>query len=219
MKASFYIITAYDNVPLSESRWDAWRSVAGGGHEIGSHSISHPLLSTLPYEQMVQEVVGSKNEIDSRITTQKVRTFVYPSGDFNDNRVSVVKANYIAARGVHCALNSAPYDFYNIAGCTPDDASVNLQYWTAGAEEQGKWLVVYFHSLLAPGERMGIVYCGDFKTYLDFWRRGVWVGTVRERGEIPQGEGIGNPFPCLRVPRTDRSESRRFAGRAVYDHH
>ncbi len=56
--------------------------------------------------------------IDSKITTQKVLTFVYPSGYLNDNTVSVVKANYIAARGVDCALNSPPYDFYNIAGCT-----------------------------------------------------------------------------------------------------
>ncbi|MEW6721532.1 MAG: polysaccharide deacetylase family protein [Thermodesulfobacteriota bacterium] len=182
MKASFYVITAYNGTPMDESEWTAWRSAAANGHEIGSHTISHPALSTLPYEQMRQEVVESKTEIDSRIPSRKTLTFVYPFGDYNSQTKSVVQENYIAARGVSCGLNEPPYDFYDVKGCTPDSSTTDIHAWTADAEQQGKWLAVYFHSLLGSLENgWGTYEIEDFTAYLDYLgNRDVWVGTFEQ---------------------------------------
>ena len=179
MKGSFYIITAYAGVPLSAGVWNSWRNVANNGHEIGSHTKTHPDLTQIPPAQLQDEVVGSKVEIDAQITTQKILTFVYPSGIFNSSVMSIVQDNYIAARGVNCNLNGEPFDFYNVSSCTPDDLTLDIYAWTDAAEAQRKWLVVYFHSLLGAMENgWGSYEIGMFTNYLDYLQqKNLWVGT------------------------------------------
>ena len=179
LKASFYIITEYGGVPLDTTAWNSWRNSAVTGHEIGSHTKTHPDLTQLSPAQLQDEVVGSKSTIDAQITTQKTLTFVYPSGYFNSSVMSIVQDNYIAARGVNCNLNDEPFDFYNVSACTPDDVTLDIYAWTDAAEQQKKWLVLYFHSLLGAIENgWGSYEIGMFTTYLDYLQqKNLWVGT------------------------------------------
>ena len=120
-----------------------------------------------------------KLTIDAQITTQKTLTFVYPSGYFNSSVMSIAQDNYIAARGVNCNLNGEPFDFYNVSACTPDDVTLDIYAWTDAAEQQRKWLVVYYHSLLGAIENgWGSYEIGMFTTYLDYLQqKNLWVGT------------------------------------------
>ena len=53
------------------------------GHEMGTHSRTHPYMSTLSKEQIVDELTTSKTAIEE-ITKQKVTLFRPPYGDYNN---------------------------------------------------------------------------------------------------------------------------------------
>lgn len=49
------------------------------GHEIGGHTLSHPLLSTLPEAERVREIAGDRAQLLA--LGLQARSFAYPSGD------------------------------------------------------------------------------------------------------------------------------------------
>ncbi len=59
--------------------WDDVREMAAMGHEIGSHTVSHPDLGTAPYEEARQEIYESKAELERQLN-RRVRWFAYPFG-------------------------------------------------------------------------------------------------------------------------------------------
>jgi len=71
--------------------WDEINAVALQNHEIGSHSLSHPRLSTLAGNQklLLQELQDSKKQIES-MTSQKVDSFAYPFSDKGDAHGNVI---------------------------------------------------------------------------------------------------------------------------------
>lgn len=64
---------------------DQVRSLAARGHEIASHTLSHPVLVHLDDAELEREVVNSKRELE-RWLGAPVRGFSYPNGD-HDERV------------------------------------------------------------------------------------------------------------------------------------
>jgi peptidoglycan/xylan/chitin deacetylase (PgdA/CDA1 family) len=87
-----------DNLPMKE---DELRAVAQSGLiEIGAHTITHPVLSTLTREAQQTEIMGSQESLE-KILGNPVRTFSYPYGnpsDFNSTTLEIVKAaGFVAA--------------------------------------------------------------------------------------------------------------------------
>ncbi len=73
--------------------WEQLRSLRAGGHGIGSHTFSHRVLATLPYEQQQHEIVASRGELAARIGGD-VLSFAYPVGGFkhfNEHSVKLVR--------------------------------------------------------------------------------------------------------------------------------
>lgn len=67
------------------------------GHEIGSHTVSHPALTRLSRSQAAQEISASRQQLQ-RITATPVAHFCYPFGDHNDLTVDLVReAGYESA--------------------------------------------------------------------------------------------------------------------------
>jgi peptidoglycan/xylan/chitin deacetylase (PgdA/CDA1 family) len=64
------------------------------GMEIGSHTCSHPDLTTLTYDQQLDEMTRSKQILES-ITHGKISSFAYPYGRYNaDSIVAAKDAGY-----------------------------------------------------------------------------------------------------------------------------
>ncbi len=77
--------------------WDELRSVVRQGHEIGSHTLSHPDLCALLPELLQVEVRESKSTLEDRLQTP-VTAFAYPGGTFGAREISAVnEAGYRAA--------------------------------------------------------------------------------------------------------------------------
>lgn len=60
------------------------------GHEIGTHSATHPYMSKLSKEQIIKELTTSSNAI-TEITNKKVQVFRPPYGDYNDRLIDTAK--------------------------------------------------------------------------------------------------------------------------------
>lgn len=66
-------------------------TLANAGVEVGSHTVSHPNLSTMSGAKLTKELADSRNEL-RRLTGQAVASFCYPSGRYTEVTVSAVKA-------------------------------------------------------------------------------------------------------------------------------
>ena len=79
----------------------------------GAHTISHRILTSLTNEEVVREIRGSKDMLESRLE-QRINFFAYPVGtrvDFNDEIVEVVKA---------CKYSFACSNMYGMNGKNAD---------------------------------------------------------------------------------------------------
>jgi oligosaccharide reducing-end xylanase len=91
------------------------QTAASFGHEVASHTVTHPDLSTSSAVAVTNELKNSQSDIDANLTVQKCVTVAYPYCNPPAN-VSVVSNLYIAARGCSGQLApSTPTDFMNIS--------------------------------------------------------------------------------------------------------
>ncbi len=77
--------------PLS---WDQVRLMQGEGAEFGSHTDTHPILSTIPHTEQLAEIERSRNRLESE-TGIKNRLFAYPNGakgDFTERTIEILRS-------------------------------------------------------------------------------------------------------------------------------
>ncbi|MGH9752301.1 MAG: polysaccharide deacetylase family protein [Blastocatellia bacterium] len=90
--------------------WRQAREMADAGIEIGSHTLTHPILTGLSDERLREEVGGSRDRIQSEIG-RKVETFCYPNGDYDfRTQCEVARAGYQLAVTTEVGLNSRRSD-------------------------------------------------------------------------------------------------------------
>jgi peptidoglycan/xylan/chitin deacetylase (PgdA/CDA1 family) len=174
--------------------WAGLQQAAARGHEIASHSVTHPRLSDISLDQQRTELKNSQEVIDAHIPGQKCLTIAYPyCATANEG---LCAQYYIAARGCQGFIeNSTPADFMNVSAllCGAEgsvqsaadfnarcDAAVNAEGWGLfllhGIDNDGGY------SPLSSGALRGSL------QYLDAHRDTFWVETfgnvaryIRER--------------------------------------
>src|SRR5262245_41967401 len=90
--------------------WRQAREMADAGVEIGSHTLTHPILTGLSDERLREEVGRSRDRIQYALG-RKVMTFCYPNGDY-DSRAQreVARAGYQCAVTTEVGLNDGRND-------------------------------------------------------------------------------------------------------------
>jgi peptidoglycan/xylan/chitin deacetylase (PgdA/CDA1 family) len=58
--------------------------------EIGAHSVTHPVLTALPPDEMRREIAVSRSDCE-RLTGRAVQGFAYPHGEFDDDTRATVR--------------------------------------------------------------------------------------------------------------------------------
>jgi peptidoglycan/xylan/chitin deacetylase (PgdA/CDA1 family) len=76
--------------------WNQIKEMREGGIEFGSHTRTHPYLTTLSPSQAEEEMVASKNAIEDAIGCP-VETFAYPYGVYNNSVKQLAKAHFAVA--------------------------------------------------------------------------------------------------------------------------
>lgn len=96
--------------------WDQLREMHRNGIEIGSHGITHAILSRIEAAQLAREIVGSKEILENKVGCP-VSTFCYPNGtrsDINETVCETVKkAGYLGATVSYNAPHE-PFDAFRI---------------------------------------------------------------------------------------------------------
>lgn len=87
--------------------WKELRDLADAGHEIGSHTRTHPILPQLDDAALRDEIAGSRKSLEANLR-RPVTSFCYPNGDFDDRvEKAVADAGYECATAVEFGVNSA----------------------------------------------------------------------------------------------------------------
>lgn len=169
--------------------WSGWQQLADMGHEIGSHSYSHPKMTELTEAQQRTELERAISDIRTHLRgSPPVYSFCYPYGLFNDQLRRVVMDYHITARGggevnpnnlsdfeltlVHGTGVYPPFDMAMIAG------------WVDKAIAKKAWINVYFHAVSAKGDSnettMPVRYFIEHLDYVERVREKLWIATQGE---------------------------------------
>lgn len=85
------------------------RALSSSGFEIGAHTVSHKLLTTLSRAELAREVGDSKQTLQ-QILGKEVTMFCYPRGRFNSEVVRQVEdANYLGARTTRMLFSGSAF--------------------------------------------------------------------------------------------------------------
>jgi len=101
IKATFFIIThlkKFEGKTLLTLRPELIGEIVKYGHEIGSHTKTHPNLTTIPLYKVEEEARESKRLLED-LTGKEIINFAYPYGAYNTNTIRVISRYYEYARG------------------------------------------------------------------------------------------------------------------------
>ena len=114
--------------------WVQAEELAGQGHELGAHSVTHPQLDTLPAAVARTEIVASKWQLEDGLGLP-VRSFAYPHGYSSPGvRRSVREAGFDSACSVKNALCGPRDPVFSLARLmlTADTPVSTVRRWLDG---------------------------------------------------------------------------------------
>jgi hypothetical protein len=87
--------------------WDELEDLRTRGHEINSHTLTHPIIAGVPADEAARQIIVSREQLASRLDAGE--HFAWPHGQFVDftpaARAAVEQAGYVsgasAVRGTH----------------------------------------------------------------------------------------------------------------------
>ena len=100
IRATFFVVThlkMFEGRPLLTINPKLIQEIHSLGHEVGSHTCTHPDLTKLSVAEVEKEVKNSKEYL-SELLGNEVVSFAYPGGSYNATVVSVVRKYYKYAR-------------------------------------------------------------------------------------------------------------------------
>lgn len=95
--------------------WDHLRELVRSGHEVGSHSASHPILTAIDDASLEREVAGSRQVLESQLDLA-CESFCYPNGTCDRRVVDAARrAGYLQAVTTRWGSNDRPCDLLALA--------------------------------------------------------------------------------------------------------
>lgn len=106
------------------------RDWIAAGHEIGSHSLTHPLLTRLDLERAREEIGASRKKLED-LFGRPIEHFCYPYGDWNPAiRDLVCECSYKTACTTDPGINQAPDSPFSLKRFTARYPTRNLKsFW------------------------------------------------------------------------------------------
>lgn len=119
------------------------------GHEICSHSVTHPMLTSKAPADLTYELDHSQQYLQS-IIGAPVKNFASPYGDYNANVNAEIKKYYRSHRTVDEGYNSKDnFDPYRIRvqNILATTSAVQVKSWVQQAQADKTWLVLVYHRI------------------------------------------------------------------------
>jgi peptidoglycan/xylan/chitin deacetylase (PgdA/CDA1 family) len=184
MKGSFYIVTTWLDREGGDyiSSGDV-RTLYEAGHEIGSHSAHHALMTTLTDADLRLEMTKSKYILDSLGVYPT--GLAYPYGDF-DNRVQIAASEvYGYMRTSLQGMNDASVDKrkLRIVSISSETSTEYLLSQVDDAVATSSWVIFLFHKLAdtVPPDDPYVTATAQYKAFLDRLQKGdITVKTIAD---------------------------------------
>jgi peptidoglycan/xylan/chitin deacetylase (PgdA/CDA1 family) len=165
MLATFYVITSDSDGPYACCMsWMQLRTLQRYGHDVGSHTITHPYLTRISEAQARREVCGSRRDMQQK-GIRDPTSFAYPFGTYDAAAERIVReCGFTNARvgGGVSASNSVPGPPYAerlpavdpfavrtiaVDGSDPMQLADLERFVRATAAHGGGWLPITFHNV------------------------------------------------------------------------
>lgn len=139
---------------------DAILAFRDAGHEICSHTITHPFLTQLTDAQLTTELRDSQLDLQ-QMTGEPVSDFASPYGDYDARVINEIKKYYRSHRSVDEGYNSKDnFNIYKIRvqNILSTTTAADVQGWIDYAKATNTWLVLVYH-------RVDTTDVGQFDSY------------------------------------------------------
>jgi hypothetical protein len=170
------------------------RELADDGHEVGSHTITHPDLAKLDDAALTRELQESKTLLE-QIAGRPVTGIAYPFGSYDARVIETAKAlGYESGRSVEEGYNGMlDLERFDIRGQNILDTTTieDFKSWVDHAKAHNYWLVVIYHEIVPDGREPGPygTTVSRFREQLDYLEAsGIDVLTAGEAFAAAQAE-------------------------------
>jgi peptidoglycan/xylan/chitin deacetylase (PgdA/CDA1 family) len=184
LQSTDYIISSYVDNAAGYMSSAQVKGLNAAGQEIGSHSVTHPDLTTLSAAQQDAELKNSQTFLQNLLGIP-VTDYAAPYGAINQQVVTDAKQYYQTYRGVEAGYNAKNnFDPNNILVQNLVDTTTlaEVQSWIAEAQATNTWLVLVYHQV-DPSTASGAynTYPSDFDAQMSAIKSsGVAVETVSQ---------------------------------------
>lgn len=134
------------------------QSFAHSGHEIASHTVTHPTLTSLSKAQIDQELMQSQQDLFA-ITGTRPTSLATPYGAYNSTVIQESSSYYRSMRNVNVGFNSRENaDSFDIKvqDITASTTINDVTKWLAKAKADRTWLVLVYHNISSDLSNAGI---------------------------------------------------------------
>lgn len=171
---------------LSGPNIERFAPLAKSGHELASHTLTHPCnaaLAALDMTQMASELDAGIGALQALGVSGKL-TFAYPCGQTRvkgmESYVPLVQERFRAARGVAGVVaDPASLDPFNVPALFPPQGSdgKDVLAFIERAEQTGGWAVIGVHGVSEQGEYLQLPQAAhdSVLAYLAEQRARVWT--------------------------------------------
>ncbi len=145
------------------------KNLNSAGQEIGSHTVTHPDLTTLTLPQVDNELSSSQQFLQSLLGIP-VKNFASPYGASNQQVVTEATKFYQSYRGVQPGYNAKNnFDVNNlmVQNMVSTTTLAEVQTWINQAKASNTWLILVYHQI-DPNSSAGLYnnYPSDFDKQL-----------------------------------------------------
>jgi peptidoglycan/xylan/chitin deacetylase (PgdA/CDA1 family) len=160
LKSTLYIVSKYVGAPEYASLAEIM-AAQSLGHEIGSHTQTHPQLPLLDPSSMEQEISQSKHDLIT-MGLSPITSLAYPYGEYNDQVVALTKqAGYQSARTalvVDGGFNDKSTDHFLLkTQSVENNTSIEtIKSWIETAVKNKTWLILVMHQIDNSGSEYSI---------------------------------------------------------------
>ena len=160
LKSTQYIVNNFLGTPDYDTVADVL-AMQASGHEIGSHTLTHPDLLTLSEAQMRQEITQSRAGLLT-LGLSPVKTFAFPYGNYNDLALQIVKeSGFTSSRTANPVdsgynyKNSDPFLLKNFSVETTTTMT-DVKNWVDTAIANKTWAILVMHQVDTSGSQYSL---------------------------------------------------------------
>jgi peptidoglycan/xylan/chitin deacetylase (PgdA/CDA1 family) len=115
--------------------WQQAREMDAHGVEIGSHTVTHPILTKIDEQRLHSELKESRVQLESKMK-RRIEHFCYPNGNFDQRvRGEVAKSGYSSAVTTVSGLSQTGDDLLSLRRIHTESDLTHFMQSTSGFEE------------------------------------------------------------------------------------